>query len=511
MESRKGILSGISPQARAAFLGALLCGLAAHGMGLTNKFSTHDDIMALFWTGSTIASGRWMLHVVGWLEILLFGDGHFSLPVMNGLFSLCCIGLAAALITDLLKIRSRAACAGLGGIMAAFPAMAGLFGYMFTVPYYMLAMIMTVGAAWLICRKKAWWAKAAAILLGGCAVGIYQAFLPMVISLALMYDLKWLAEENGTPGDFLKKAAGQVLCVLGIMALYFAANRFFVAKFQVEMNSYMGIDQVGSTSLSDYLRRVGTAYREFFLPTRNVSGDMYPMHAYYVYLAMATADVILGIRLAFRTGRKNGAKGALAGLVLLLLPLGCNFIYVMSGFVHGLMTFSQAAQAALFAFLSDRTEIGRPKLRRAASGLAAAAMGLMIVMYARYDNQCYLKTAFQQQEAISWYTTLATRIKSVPGYREDLPVAFLNGEEKQDLTLYNIGELDFIHEPPYGDDITGYLNTYAWRSFMERWCGFGPAYADPAGWADREETRAMPHYPDDGSIRIIDGTVVVNF
>ena len=122
MEKKK-ILSNISPQARAAFLSALVCGLAAHGMALTNKFSTHDDILALFWTGSTIASGRWMLHVIGWMETLLFGDGHFSLPMMNGLFSLCCVGLAAAWITNLLKIRRRSYAVGLGGVMAAFPAM----------------------------------------------------------------------------------------------------------------------------------------------------------------------------------------------------------------------------------------------------------------------------------------------------------------------------------------------------------------------------------------------------
>ena len=510
MEKKK-ILSNISPQARAAFLSALVCGLAAHGMALTNKFSTHDDILALFWTGSTIASGRWMLHVIGWMETLLFGDGHFSLPMMNGLFSLCCVGLAAAWITNLLKIRRRSYAVGLGGVMAAFPAMAGLFGYMFTVPYYMLAMIMMVCAAWLICREKHWAAKAAAILLGGCSVGIYQAFLPMALSLILIYDLLWLSEEEASAGAFLKKAAGQALCILGIMVLYFGANRFFAAKFNVEMNSYMGIDQVGRTTLAEYLERIGTAYREFFVPARNVSADMYPMHAYYIHLIMTAANVIAGICLIIRTARKSRGNGLLLGLVLMLTPLGCNFIYVMSGKVHGLMTFSQVTQAALFVFLLDRLQIGQKQLRRAVPLLASFTLGLMIVMYARFDNQCYLKTAFQQQQAISWYTALVSQIKSVPGYRDDLPVAFVNAENKQDMTLYNISELDFIQEPPYGDSLTGYLNTYAWRSFMERWCGYGPAYADAALWEGREDVKAMPHYPDNGSIRLIENTIVVNF
>ena len=235
------------------------------------------------------------------------------------------------------------------------------------------------------------------------------------------------------------------------------------------------------------------------------------MHAYYVHLVMTFADVITGICLIIQVARKNKRNALLLCLVLILTPLGCNFIYVMSGKVHGLMTFSLVTQAAMFVFLLDRLDLGQKRLHRAVSLLTSCVLCLMIVMYARFDNQCYLKTAFQQQEAISWYTTLVSQIKSVPGYRDNLPVAFLNGESKQDMTLYNIGELDFIQEPPYGDDLTGYLNTYAWRSFMERWCGYGPEYADAGIWEGREDVQGMPHYPDDGSIRLIENTIVVNF
>ena len=48
-----------------------------------------------------------MLHVLGWLETLVFGDGHFSLPAVNGLFSIACIGAAAGLLVHLLEIRKK--------------------------------------------------------------------------------------------------------------------------------------------------------------------------------------------------------------------------------------------------------------------------------------------------------------------------------------------------------------------------------------------------------------------
>ena len=505
------IFGEIRPQMQVTFFSVLIIGFVAHGMGLLNKYSTHDDIIGLFWTGTTIASGRWMLHVVGWLETLLFGDGHFSLPIMNGLFSLCCIGLAACLMVDLLQIRKKSYCITLGGIMAAFPTVAGLFGYMFTIPYYMMAMMMMVFSAWLICKTATWWGKIVAIVVGGCSIGIYQAFLPMLLSITLLYDLLLFSEAEEKNGQFLKRVLIQILCILAVMAFYFAANRFFVVKYDVVLNSYMGINQVGTTSIETYLERAGKAYQEFFLPERNVSSDMYPMHVYYMHFGMVIMDVLLGLRLIIREGKKNVGRAVLLTVLIGFVPLGCNFIYVMSEKVHGLMTYSVVVQVAFCLWLLDRLEIQQPKLRRVVSGLAAAAMALTCIMYARFDNQCYLKTAFQQQQAISWMTTLVSRIKAMPGYRDETPVAFLNAEAKNDEALYNIDELDFIHQPPYGDNIIKYLNSYAWSAFMGRWCGFSPVYADPANWAEREDCQTMPHYPDDGSIREIEGTILVNF
>ena len=79
-------LRRITPEMLTAFCSTLIFGLLAHGMGLFNKFSHHDDILLLFGTGTTFTSGRWMLHVLGWLEECLFGPSHYSMPLYNGVF-----------------------------------------------------------------------------------------------------------------------------------------------------------------------------------------------------------------------------------------------------------------------------------------------------------------------------------------------------------------------------------------------------------------------------------------
>lgn len=507
-------LRRIRPELLITFCSTLIFGLLAHGMGLFNKFSHHDDILLLFGTGTTFTSGRWMLHVLGWLEECLFGPSHYSMPLYNGVFSILCCGVFACMMVDLMQIRNRICCAGLGALSVVFPVITAFFGFMYTMPYYMVALLMTAGAGCLVCKKRAWWAKIIAMILGGCAVGIYQAFIPTLLTLFLIYDLKVLSETEESVKDFILRALGQILCALGIMAFYYAANRLFLNKFGLELSDYKGINQVSNVSLGGYLARVGVAYREFFHPARNVIYDMYPMHLHYVYLGMLGVNLILCIRMAVRTAGEEKGRAVLLGAVLLLFPLGCNFIFVMCGDeVHGLMTHAQMFQMILFVWLADRTWLSKARGNRVLAGGMAIILALACVMYVRFDNQCYMKETFQKQQGITFFTNLASRIRSAPGYRAETPVRFLNEWNIQDPTLHDIKELSFIKLPPYNTTITEYLNAYSWAAFMERWCGFRPEYYwdpenEPGDWP---ETKNMPHYPDDGSVKLIRGVLVVNF
>ena len=150
---------------RTVFFSALFFGIISQGTGLLNKYSRFDDIHYLFDMGGTVVLGRWMLHVVGWLEGLFYGTGNTSLPLFNGLLSIAMIGAAGGLLADLLEIRKTVYCVLLGCLLVAFPFLTALFAYMFTSHYYMLGLLMTVLCASLICRRNSWWLKAAAVLL----------------------------------------------------------------------------------------------------------------------------------------------------------------------------------------------------------------------------------------------------------------------------------------------------------------------------------------------------------
>lgn len=130
--------------------------------------------------------------------------------------------------------------------------------------------------------------------------------------------------------------------------------------------------------------------------------------------------------------------------------------------------------------------------------------------YFQYANQCYLRANLQQSETIAWCNTLISQIKSVEGYNDDFQIAYINRENKDDKTAYQSTPIQGIVLNPYNfDDL---YNNYTWRSYMMVWCGFcQPEISDYSVYDNHPAIEAMPSYPDDGSIKIIDNVVVVKF
>lgn len=115
-----------------------------------------------------------------------------------------------------------------------------------------------------------------------------------------------------------------------------------------------------------------------------------------------------------------------------------------------------------------------------------------------------------QTQMISYYTTLITRIESIEGYTEDAQVVYIGEYDKHDKNFVGVSEyFDDLDLPTYKGELI--FNDYAWKEAMEFWCGFAPELGDAAEFDGNAEVASMPCYPDQGSIRCINGKIVVKF
>lgn len=490
-----------------AFWAALLWGLVCHGMMLTNKYSIHDDITFLHSIGATFESGRWMLGLLSLAEQKLTGGPHYSMPLPHGLMSLLCIALWAGLLVSLFRIRSRLLCVSLGCVLAAFPGVASLFGFMFTAPYYMAALLATVVAAWALCRRQRLLTWCLSVAMMTCAMGVYQAYIPVAIGMLLLY---FLMERLDRPGDDWAHTVGTAIyygsALLTTVLAYYIISKLFLTMFDLQLNRYQGINNMGREGLGVYLTRVVLAYKAFFFPEQMIraSNAFVVMGLSIPWKGMLILDALLLLVLFFRAWKENIWKALQIGAVSALLPLGMGFAYVMGPDAHTLMVFGQCLTFVLTACLIQRLGMDRKLLLRLVSLLCCLVLLAFPLVYCRYDNAVYMDLEMNQQRTISWFNTLITRIKSCDGYRDELPITYVGILEKQDHTMGVLSQFPYIWPYESAPDL---INDSGQTHFMEKWCGFWQQQVE----FDHPDISSMPCYPDDGSIRILDDVIVVKF
>ena len=137
---------------------------------------------------------------------------------------------------------------------------------------------------------------------------------------------------------------------------------------------------------------------------------------------------------------------------------------------------------------------------------------LLSIYYIRLDNIAYLKANYQQETATAYYTEVISQIKSTEKYNSNLPVLFYGAAGSMDDSIPILWRFDDIQLQGYSNNMHDFISYYAGKEFLELHCGY--TYQEPENREAiiaSENFQKMPCYPCDGSIKIIDGVVVVKW
>lgn len=503
----------IKKQHITVFIATILWGLAAHGYMYFNKLSWHDDIGYLFDVGATYSSGRWFLGILG--ECVQMCFGNVSVPWFNGLMSLLFVAVSNVFLVELFHLKRNVSCILLGGMMIVFPSWVSTYAYMFTVSYYAVAVFLAVLGIYLVWEDKTIWRGMIAGAVCIClSLGIYQAYLPLAVTVLLIAFLDYvIVDSECSFWEYLKKGFSGVLTVLLGLILYFVINHIFLSVKQILLTGYQGIDQMGHTDLKTIAQGIISAYKVFILPKQEMEEvNMYRssvMVVYYVALILTAVFLIWHI---VQCWKKNHAGLFFLAAGALCFPVGVNLLYLMgTTWHHGIMLYAKVMVFILPIVLAERIRTDALLMKKYAVRCLSIVLIYVSVFYVYFANVCYLQAEYQQKEVIAWMNTLVTRIQSQKGYRPDLPIAYLNcvGEghdvPTSTTTLMNMSDI-CENFPPYGGNFS------KWKTGMLYWCGFShEEIIDTSKIQSMKKVQKMPAYPAAGSVRIIDGVIVVKF
>ena len=478
-----------------------------HMYMFTNKFINHDDIAYLYHGTNLLSSGRWLLYFTQGIS------GFTSSPWLNAVLGALYFAAAAVLIMRILRVSRFLPALLISACIVSFPTVTSTYAYMFCSGSYLLALLLSVVSAHLIQRKK--WP---AIALGGVAValsmGIYQSYFPLTAALLVFSMLVDVIDSRFSSfKEFiavgLKYAAGLAFG----MILYFVILRICLKVNNVELIDYQGISSMGIVTFSQLIDRISAAYKNFFYFYCSAV-----FHSFFKYIAAAAFlfSAVAALAIIFQRRLYKSFSAIIEIIILVaLIPLACDLVYVMAGefTVHLVMVYPMLLPLIFPAVISER--ICFSGILKSRSGFVSLALTLALLLtqlacayeFVLIDNRAYFYMDMTYKNVYAFMTKLTAKIELQDDFSSSTPVAL-------------IGKINMDSNVPATPGMTGVFtgnsvaNIYTRKHLLYNVLASRYDYVD----ADTEEQikqtdefEEMPCYPNAGSIKTINGVIVVKF
>lgn len=497
-----------------AFRMTIIVGIISHGYIFFNKLSYHDDMSCMFSLGATYGLGRWGLGLIE--DLLVSSIGLYSAPVFIGSISIIFIGMSAALVCDILKVKSKKGGMYIGAIMAAFPVVASIFAFMFTAGIYFSALFLSVLSVHILSEKINIKRCLLAAMLIAICIGIYQAFLASSVTLIVMVLIIHVIDYPGRKFYVhFREALAYAATVFGGIGIYFVINKMCLKWKGTDLSSYQGIN--GSYNIYALPEKIVDIYHSFLGGGyEGINNQHLLSHSVKLIIVLTLMGIFVCIC------KKANEKICKFWLIFLLMmfPIATYLVKLFSTeenfHVHTLMVYSLVYVYVLPVCILERIPNRKDMLHGIIEGgkyILATVLLMLVLVYAYYDNVAYLKMSFVQEQTISYFNTLITQIKSVEGYNDEYPIVLLGYRNIEDKSFFSSKKLSEITFAGYEYEQKDLVNDYANLKYLEYYLGYEPdvLYVNASEYWGLVEVKEMSCYPDSGSIKVIDETIVVKF
>lgn len=488
------------------FVAAMLTGLIAHIYIFANKLPNADDVGHINAYGQGARMGRWFLEIMG--ETVQQLVGNYSMPFFNGILLVFLLALAACQLVAVLEIRDSVCCMFIGALFVCFPSITDTMIFMFTTPFYGVAILMSVLAAKYIIEGGIKSILGTFLLL--LSIATYQAYFPLCIAILVAKSIKNIKEEGS-----VKETIRYAVYSGGGMVCYLLSVKIAQWIFRVEMATYRGANQIGDKIAEQgIVKAVKMAYQALvqMMTTGYLGLTEYRILRVIFAVFIMAAVALLVKKIWCLVKEKEYFRAIWLGILAVFYPIGVFGIYLSGAGndIYALMMFPTVMLYVLPVILvDDENHKEKWKYQQISSALNYSFCFMMIgviVLYCRFSNEYYLWMQMDYNQTSSYFTTLIANIKECDGYQENDEVVLV-GNRVDDATVTGTGNFQDI---TMGDS-SGYLTkVYSYRDFIRYYCGFNrineEMEEEVITW---QEVKEMPKYPNEGSIRKVRGVIVV--
>ena len=491
-----------------AGIAALVCGIGTHMMGLVTMLHNNDDIGQMpYGYGTGITSGRWLLTILGDFAAEL--GFSYNLHWVNGLLFLVMIALAAVMTADVLRLKSRWFAGILGALFAVFPSVTGTMLFRYTVSYYGISLLLAIATVWLTERYRYGFLAGAVCL--ALSMGIYQAYVPFAITLFVLILLQRTLKGQDSFPELVKRGLFYCLILAGGLLIYFLCLKLCLALYGTQLSDYNGVNTMGKLSLGQLPQLLKlTVYNFCKLPWNNYCGlaGMKLIRICYVLLAVIAAVSFMWIAVS---RVKKPLLIILAAALCGILAVAVNFIQIMcpDGWIYTIMVYPFVLIGCIPMIILETAE-DTELCRTLAAKALALVLSAMALCYAYETNVVYTAQYYANRQVENYLNGIITQVRMTEGFDPEKKWAFIG--QIEDPLIRSGWDSELRYGGSESAEIL--LNRHTRWYWFQVYCGYWiPDVDDETALqlGRTEEVRQMPCWPDYGSVKVIDDTVVIKF
>ncbi|RAZ79639.1 glucosyltransferase domain-containing protein [Planococcus halotolerans] len=497
----------IKPEWKIAFFTAFIIGLLTHIFVFTNSLPNHDGIVNTYSPQEKFSLGRFFLSPFAGIS------SYFDIPVVIGVLAIFYLSLIAVILTEFFELRKALSIFLVSGLVVTFPTISATFSYMFTADGYMAGSLVTALA--LLVTKKYKYGFIPGAVLFYMGVGVYQANLPFLLTLATIFLLMEALTKNVSVKVFLITTGRFMATAVIGMGLYGITFYLYNRLFAGEISNYQGLNNIGesSQSLSLTVQELIDSVKTFFF--RGFITDM-PVNLFEILNLFVVLLIIAGAALTFYQNKvyRSLPFSILTVLMLLSLPFSAYCLYFVSADViyHMLMVLSVLSFYLLPILIYDKFSFAA-FTNKSFSWITVIVSLLVVFNFAIIANISYYNLHLKYESTVFALNRVIDRIEQVNGLEEaDKLAIFGRNTLESNLTDTIIPQ----SIPSMTGSSGNYLLPLPYHYFYMMQNQFGVNYKtasqdEYALIAASDTFESMEPWPAESSVQLFGDIVVIKF
>lgn len=496
-------------------------GLLAHGYMYLNNAVSHDSFCEFAMDKRTflwkIEMGRFVLPFY-----TMIIRGKIVLPWLTGLLAILFLAISVFFICKIFNITSTFGVFLTSSICTVNATVIVLSAtFLNDLDCDMLGLLLSVLSVYLWKRFKKGKGYLFGIIPLFFSLGIYQSFISVAMTLVVFIVILELLYERTTLKSVVVSLCKFLLVLFISSLLYLVISKLCCMAFDTSIMSNRNPLEFLKLPLRQMLYVLKISY------LHTIKRILYAVPVFTKTFVVIVTAIILLLTFAVMVcgivkNKISKSKILFISILSLCLPLIMNVSMILSKgvIIHDIMTYSfwltflfvyLVINKKNYAFDKKSFNLGY----NIASRVIIVVLCFSVFFNVRFANHCYTLKVFEKDANLSLFTRVVQDVEEVDGYKlGETKICILGYPSTiQRTSNLSVSQDYYVHGMfyPYAINPNSAMYYDYYFDYILMYAGKIASQEEFDKMALNSEYKSMPSYPSEGSIKMIDGKVVVKF